>query len=50
MERHRDVACFKIRITTVGKVKYAPIKLKGTTKHQIMAMKAGSGALQNEIP
>jgi len=39
-----------IRRTTFGKVKYVPTKLKGTTKHQMMATKASSGALQKEIP
>jgi len=38
-----------IRRTTFGKVKYAPIKLKETTKNQMIATKASGGALQKEI-
>jgi len=38
-----------IRTTTFGKVKYATTKLNGTTKHQMMATKANSTALQKEI-
>jgi len=49
METRRNVACLKIRRTTFRKVKYAPTKLKGTTKHEIMASKTSGRALQKEI-
>jgi len=44
------VACFKIRTTAFGKVKYVLKKITGNTKYQMTTTEASGGALKYEIP
>jgi len=43
------VACFKIRTTAFGKVKYTLTKITGNTKYQMMATEASGKELKKEI-